>query len=221
MNNFSEKLNEFDLKYSTLEKIDNNFYKDTFWITSFISKAKTKDTKGWWSEEYIRARFVYAMIYSWMFQKEYICVEFWFPKWNWWKSLNPDICVFKSKDWQKEYENAKQTKNFKWFRENTLVIFEAKKNSKSIEDAVQNQLRSAMSENESQDRIFWVYFDDKPWILIFKKIWNSQIRRYNENKELHQNWINWLWLDNRDSYFDLKSQVEFIENNESISDLTV
>lgn len=220
MNNFSEKLNEFDQKFLNLEKIDNVFYENLGVNVWQNINTKTKDTKWGWSEEYIRARFVYAMIYSWMFQKEYICVEFGFPKWNGWKNLNPDICVFKWKNWQEEHEKAKQTKNFKWFRENTLAIFEAKKNSKTIDEAVQNQLRSAMAENESDDRIFWVYFDDKPWILIFKKIWNSEIRRFNETKEIHLNGINWYWLDNRDSFFDLPSQKDFIENNESISDLT-
>lgn len=220
MNTFSEKLNEFDKKFINLEKIDNTFYENLGVNVGQNINTKTKDTKWWWSEEYIRARFVYAMIYSWMFQKEYICVEFGFPKWNGGKNLNPDICVFKWKNWQEEHEKAKQTKNFKWFRENTLAIFEAKKNSKTIDEAVQNQLRSAMAENESDDRIFWVYFDDKPWVLIFKKIWNSEIRRFNETKEIHLNGINWYWLDNRDSFFDLPSQKDFIENNESISDLT-
>lgn len=71
MNNFSEKLNEFDQKFSNLEKIDNTFY-ENLWVNVWQNiNTKTKDTKWWWSEEYIRARFVYAMIYSWMFQKEF------------------------------------------------------------------------------------------------------------------------------------------------------
>jgi len=57
-----------------------------------------------------------------------------------------------------------------------LVIFETKKNNKSVESAIENQLRSAMELNTSQDRIFGVYFDDQSDILIFKKIGNSEIQ---------------------------------------------
>lgn len=217
---FKDYLNEFDSKYKNIEKFDNYFYEKELQVKSFISKASAKDSKWGFSEEYIRARFVYAMINSGKYQKEYICVEFGYPKWNTKQTLNPDIVVFKSKDWKEEFEKSKSKKDFKWFRNNTLVVFETKKNNKSIESAIENQLRSAMSENESKDRIFWIYFDNEEWILIFKKIWNSEIRRFYENKELHKNGVNGLGLQNRDLLAELPSQKDFIENNESISDVT-
>lgn len=217
---FKDYLIEFDSKYSDIEKFDNTFYENQIGIKSFISKANAKDSKWWYSEEYVRARFVYAMVNSWKYQKEYICVEFGYPKWSTKTPLCPDIVVFKSKDWLNEFEKAKANKDFKWFRQNTLAIFETKKNNKSVDSAIENQLRSAMAENESEDRIFWIYFDNEDGIIIFKKIWNSEIRRFYENMELHQNWINGLWLNNRDSLIQLPTQKDLIENNESISDLT-
>lgn len=217
---FKDYLLEFDTKYIDVEKFDNDFYQKEIWVKSFISKASAKGAKWDFSEEYVRARFVYGLVNSWKYNKEYICVEFGFPKWNTKTTLNPDIAVFKDKDWLKEYEKAKSSKDFKWFRQNTLVFFETKKDNKSVESAIENQLRSAMAENESNDRIFWIYFDNESWILIFKKIWNSEVRRFYENKELHQNWINWLWLNNRDLLLELPTQKDFVENNESISDLT-
>lgn len=217
---FNDYLLEFDTKYSDVDKFDNSFYENEIWVKSFISKANAKDTKWLYSEEYIRARFVYSMVNSGKYSKEYICVEFWYPKWNTKTPLKPDIAIFKNKNRFEEFEKAKSSKDFKWFRKNTLAIFETKKNNKSIESAIENQLRSAMSENESEDRIFWVYFDDEDWVLIFKKIWNSEIRRFYENKELYLNGINGLWFNNRDNIWDLPSQIDFIENNESISDLT-
>ncbi len=220
MNSFKNYLNEFNEKYSNIENIDTKFY-DEIWVKTWEKiNAKAFDSKGFFSEEYIRARFVYAMVNSWMYNKEYICVEFRYPKWNTKTPLKPDIVVFKDKNWEKEFVEAKIKKDFKWFRKNTLVIFETKKNNKSVESAVENQLRPAMAENESDDRIFGIYFDDESDILIFKKIWNSEIRRFFENKELHINWVNGLGLQNRDSILDLPSQKDFIENNESISDLT-
>ncbi len=155
-----------------------------------------------------------------MYQKEYICVEFGFPKGNSAKSLNPDIVVFKNKDWLEDFNNAKANKNFAKIRKNVLVIFETKKNNKTVESAIENQLRSAMELNTSSDRIFGIYFDNKDDILIFKKIGNSEIRRFNENNELQQDGINGWNLSKRDLLIDLPSQKDLIENNESISDLT-
>ncbi len=211
--------NKFDSKFSSLNLIDKNWYKDELGIISFCSKANTKDTKGNFSEEYIRARFVWSLINSGMYNKEYICVEFGFPKGNTKTKLKPDVVIFKNKDWSKDFEQADKTKNFTQIRQNILVIFETKKNNKSVESAIENQLRSAMTENTSKDRIFGVYFDDHPEVIIFKKVGNSEIRRFNEQKEIQQDGIIGWNLENRDLLIELPSQQDFIENNESISNL--
>ena len=211
--------NKFDSKFSSLNLIDKKWYKDELGIISFCSKANTKDTKGNFSEEYIRARFVWSLINSGMYNKEYICVEFGFPKGNTKTKLKPDVVVFKNKDWSKDFEQAGKIKNFTKIRQNILVILETKKNNKSVENAIENQLRSAMTENTSNDRIFGVYFDDHPEVIIFKKIGNSEIRRFNEQKEIQQDGIIGWNLENRDLLIELPSQQDFIENNESISNL--
>jgi len=218
-NKFSKYIQEFDQKFCNMSVITRQWYKDTLDVDAFCSTASARDAKWNWSEEYIRARFVYAMIHSWMYQKEYICVEFWFPKWNGAKSLNPDIVVFKNKDWKENWEEAKQSKSFSKIRQNVLVIFETKKNNKSVREAIENQLRSAMELNTSEDRIFWVYFDDEEKILIFKKSWNSEIRRFNDRKSIQQEGMIGWSISDRDSMLDLPSQKDFIENNESISDV--
>jgi type I restriction enzyme M protein len=220
MTNLTKYFEEFDKNFSTLEEIDRNFYEKEIGVVAFNSKAPAKDKQNNFSEEYIRARFVYSLVYSGMYSKEYICIEFGFPKGNGGKSLNPDIVVFKNKDWLKDYEKAKASKNFATIRKNILAIFETKKNNKSVGDALENQLRPAMAENESNERIFGIYFDNKSDILIFKKIGNSEIRRFNEEREIQQDGIIGLNLDNRDPLIDLPSQKNFIENNQSISDLT-
>ena len=154
-----------------------------------------------------------------MYQKEYICIEFGFPVGNTKKTLNPDIALFKDKNWKKELEKAKQSKNYRWFSENTLAFFETKKSDYSVEKAIEQQLKYAMQINTSKDRIFGIYFDDQKDLLIFKKIGNSEIRRFDERKELHNDGINGLNIDKRDSLMDLPSQKDLIENNESMSDL--
>lgn len=211
---------EFDSKYAKCEYIDGSFHKKELGVISFASKAKAKDANGNLSEEYIRTRFVYALINSGYFPKEYICIEFNIPKGNNGKSLKPDIVVFKNKNWFNLYEEAKTKKDFKILRQNYLVIFETKKNNKTLDSAIENQLRPALAENESKERVFGVYFDDKTDILIFKKIGNSPIRRYDETLELSNSGLINLNLDKRDSLIDFPTFNDFTNNNASISDVT-
>ena len=207
-------IEQFDSKYSGLNKIDPSFYESELGVKAFCSVAKTKDSQGNYSEEYVRARFVYAMIQSGAYQKEYICVEFGFPKGNGGKSLKPDIVIFKTNDWFTLWEEAKKTKNYSKIRQNVLAFFETKKNNKTVDDAIENQLRPAMNENESPERIFGVYFDNEDGVLIFKKLGNSPIKRFDETKESDFGDLN---IGQRDLLVNLPSQKDFIENNESIS----
>lgn len=216
--NLKKYYNEFDEKFKDLEEIDKKFYED-MGVIAYNSKVKTKDVQGAYSEEYIRARFVYSLVYSGLYPKEYICVEFGFPKGNTKTKLKPDIVVFKNKDWKDDFEEATAIKNFSIIRQNVLVIFETKKNNKSVEIAVENQLRSAMELNESTDKIFGVYFDNEDGILIFKKFGNSPIRRFDESLEKSGNGMILLNFDKRDLLSELPSFEDFKDNNESISNL--
>lgn len=217
---FKDYLDEFDAKYHDLERIDRKWYETTLQVKAFCSAAPTRDTAGAFSEEYLRARFVYAMVHSGMYQKEYICVEFGFPKGNTKTKLKPDIAVFKTKDWYELWLDATSTGNFSQLRQQTLLVLETKKNNKTVEQAIESQLRSAMAENESEERIFGVYFDDQDGVLIFKKAGNSELRRFYEDKEIHQDGIVGWNLEQRDTYVELPTQQDFVQNNESISNLS-
>jgi len=216
--NLKQYYDKFDTKFKDLKEIDKKFY-ENMGIIAFNSKAKTIDTSGNYSEEYIRARFVYAIVYSGLYPKEYICVEFGFPKGNTRTKLKPDIVIFKNKDWKNDFDEATSNKDFSKIRQNILVIFETKKNNKSLDTAIENQLRSAMNENESKDKIFGVYFDNIDDILIFKKFGNSPIRRFDESLEKSSGGITNLNFDKRDLLSELPSYKDFKDNNESISNL--
>lgn len=216
----NDYIKKFDETFKDLEEIDKEWYKKEINVIAFCKKANTRNTKGEYSEEYIRARFVWSLVNSGMYQKEYICVEFSIPKGNGGKSINPDILVFKDKNWLDMYENAQKNKDFSEIRKNILVVFETKKNDKTVDSAIENQLRATMEVNTSKDRIFGVYFDNLEGILIFKKNGNSEIRRFNEYNEISQDGIVGWNLGKRDLLIDLPSQNDFIENNESISDLS-
>ena len=217
---FKNYLDDFDAKYKDLEIIDKSFHEKELGVVSFASKANTIDAEGNFSEEYIRSRFVYALIESDSFPKEHLCIEFQIPKGNKAKSRKPDLVAFKTDKWLSLYEDAKVNKDFSKIRQIYLVIFETKKNNKSISEAIENQLRTAMAENESSERIFGVYFDNKTDVLIFKKIGNSPIRRFDESIELSDSGIVNLNYDKRDSLLDFPTYQNFKENNASISDLT-
>lgn len=217
---FKDYLVDFDIKYKDLDFIDKAFHEKELGVVSFASKANTRDTSGFFSEEYIRSRFVYALVNSGFFPKEVLCIEFNIPKGNNGKALKPDIVAFKNKDWLKINEDAKANKNFKKLRQNYLVIFETKKNNKSLDNAIENQLRPSLAENESKERVFGVYFDDKPDVLVFKKIGNSPIRRFDESIELSGSGIINLNYDKRDSLLDFPTYQDFENNNKSISDVT-
>jgi type I restriction enzyme M protein len=104
-----EYFNEFDKKNILLEKIDCDWYlNNCYGVISHCNSAKTRDSKGNFSEEYIRARFVWGLISSGMYQKEYICVEFSFPKGNTKTTLKPDVVVFKNRDWLIDFKEAKK-----------------------------------------------------------------------------------------------------------------
>lgn len=211
--NFKQYLDEFDKKFENIKEITKDYYTETLGVkVGAVKKSPIRDKKGNLSEEYIRARFVYALVNSGMYPKEYICVEFPFPKGNTKGNLTADIVIFKNRKWAKDFEQ----KDYKNIRQNLLVICETKKNNGSVEKAVEKQLRPAMQENESDDRIFGIYFDNKDGIIIFKKLDNAPIRRFFENKELFEN----LNLENRDLFSELPKHTEFINNNKSISDLT-
>ena len=208
-NNLKEYFDEFDKKYKDVELIDKKFHEKEIGVRSFASRAKTKDIKGNFSEEYIRSRFVYALVNSGLFPKEFLCIEFNIPKGNNGKALKPDLVAFKTKDWLDLFNEAKTKKDFRKLRQNYLVVFETKKNNKSLESAIENQLRPALAENESEERVFGVYFDDKPDILVFKKIGNSPIRRFDESIELSGSGIINLNFDKRDLLIDFPSYEDF------------
>ena len=76
-----------------------------------------------------------------------------------------------------------------------------------------------MNENESEDKIFGIYFDNEESILIFKKFGNSPIRRYNEVLEKSSGGIQNLNFDTRDLLNEIPSFEDFKNNKESISNL--
>ena len=213
---FSDYLNDFDEKFSDLDIIDADFHRNTIGVESKASKRGRFDKDGKFTEEYIRTRFVYAMVYSGFFPKELILIEHEIPKGNGGKSLKSDIVVFKDVSWRDSLKNNR----FDELRQNYLVFFESKKGKNDVVKTIDLQLRPVMSENESNERVFGIYFDNQPDIILLKKIGNSPVRRFNESLEFSQGGMQELNLIQRDLLIDLPNFNDFKQNNQSISDVT-
>jgi len=208
-----EAYNKFDEKYKNETKIDSDWYLSELNVTTKKAvNAKAKNTAGEFSEEYIRARFIYMLIATDKYKPEHICVEATFPKGNGGKSIDSDIVIFKDNDWKgKDFTSSE-------IRQKMLVIMEAKQKGKkeNIESVINKQLRTAMNEYEGNPEneinfVFGVYFDDEKDILIFKKENNHPIKRYNKDKIKEDDLYN---LGNRDMVDNLPSFNDFIENIE-------
>ncbi len=209
----------FDKKFIGLSQIDSSWYKKELGVLSFGKSAPAKLASGHFSEEYIRARFVYALIASGKYSPEFLCVEAQLPKGNGGKSINPDILAFRNNAWiGKDFSSSEM-------RQNILAVFEAKRNPKNDTKAViEKQLRTSMNEYEGNPKneinfVFGIYFDDQPNVLIFKKENSHPIKRYVAEKIRKDDPWN---IGNRDdanalpTHADLIKRIDSLKNKERL-----
>lgn len=225
MATISELFSQFEQQFPLNQSfnITKDWYKNNLGVISFNKTAPSMNKSGKPSEEYIRARFVYALIYSNKYNKENICIEAQFPKGNGGKSINPDIVVFKDAKWASSINNLD---DFSKLKEKMLMVFEAKKDSKSdINTIIQKQLITALElyqhpENSNEKNIVYgAYFDDKSDVLLFKKESTYQIKRLNENKIKEDGDKKWN-IDNRDLFSEIPSFDELMSGIIKYNDIS-
>src|ERR1035437_8739876 len=94
---FVEAKNEFDSIYGKSLSLDSSFVPvDGKQIKNISLKGQAGDK----NEEYYKWQFIYALLYSGLFAKDYIGAEVYFPKGN--KNSAPikiDACIFDDKEW--------------------------------------------------------------------------------------------------------------------------
>ncbi len=211
----------FESKYKSLKIIDRDWYKNNCGVISNCKSSPLKDQKGNYTEEWYRARMVWALVDSQMYPSENICVEFTIPKGSEGaKSLSPDIVVFKSADWFAHYEkwDKKLAVPDELCRE-FLLFWEAKNNSKKVASSVTKQLSAAMKEYQGE-LVFGVYFDNEPDLLIFQKEGTNPIKRYNPAKTIDGDGLLKLNLNNRDALIDLPNFKFFLGNIRATEDVS-
>jgi type I restriction enzyme M protein len=157
---------------------------------SLNAKKSIKGKNRQPNEEYYKWQFLYALVYSGMYSKDYIGVEVQFPKGN--TSSAPikfDGAIFDSKEWfehYKEFHTNKNQTSLDWLRKHLIAVIEFKKeNGKNTEAVWNQQLKPALKESENSFCLGVLY--DTERLYLFKKQDNYFLRLdegFNAKKEL-------------------------------------
>lgn len=214
-------------RFSTLkEQFDKEYGNKDAYIANvpvnltLNKKCKIKSKNGDRNEEYYKWQFVYSIISSGLYNKEFIGVEVCLPKGN--KNSAPikfDAAVFKSNTWFEHYKNFHQTNSqdeLDWLRNNIICVIEFKnENCKNVEVVYNQQLKPGIKEVDSAYAIGMLYDTEKLYIFRKKK---DKIVRFDEtlNKKGDDSGIKELSLDIPDAYSKIPSFNQIIKNVEYI-----
>lgn len=205
MRTFLEAKQEFDNLFSSEKEFISNIPVNLIVWNSYKIKWKNNEK----NEEYYKWQFFYSLINSWLYQKDYIWCEVYFPKWN--KNSAPikfDWAIFddiKRFDYYKKFQKKKDQESLDWLRKHLLVVIEFKKeNSKDTETVYNQQLKPAMKESEN-DFCLWVLYDTERLYLFQKK--NNSFLRLDEsfNLKWEKSTTKDLSLHLMDTYYKIPS----------------
>ncbi len=145
--------------------------------TSFRKKDGTRN------EQYYKWQFLYSIVNSGLFPKDYIGTEIHFPKGN--KSsadIKIDAAVFSDAIWFEKYKDYHQNNNsdsLDWLRKHLVVALEFKKeDNKNVSEVWDKQLKAYMKESEADFCLGILY--DTERLYLFRK-YNGKYLRYSEN----------------------------------------
>lgn len=178
---FSEFKQKFNLIYGNNEYLDHSIVPVDGKI---VDNIKIKNIKGETNEEYYKWQFIYAVVNSGMYAKDYIGTELRFPKGN--KKSQPlkmDGVIFDSSDWLENYNKYWSTKDSKyldWLNEHIIAVIEFKKDDKEIEKVYNGQIKPAMKQKEpSNEYVLGIYYDKERLFLFHRR--DGLYLRYDEN----------------------------------------
>lgn len=175
---FTEAKNEFDSKYQFIKEYI------CFLPEHLTMGRKTNFQKknGEHNEQYYKWQFLYSIVQSGLFIKDYIGTEVQFPKGN--KSSAPiklDAAIFDDVSWfekYKDYHNNDNNESLDWLREHLLVALEFKKeDNKNIADVWDKQLKAYLNESRRSFCLGVLY--DTERLYLFRKS-NGVFLRYSE-----------------------------------------
>lgn len=176
---FTSAKQEFDKKYGNSKEFD-------CFLSEHLTLGKRnpiKNKAGNNNEEYYKWQFLYAIVHSGMFAKDFIGTEVNLPKGN--KSsasLKLDGAIFDDENWfeyYQKYHNDKDQEALDWLRQHLLVAIEFKKeDSKDVETVWNKQLKAYLKESERDFSVGVLY--DTERLYLFRQHFGKTIRYSDE-----------------------------------------
>lgn len=183
---FAEAKDEFNKLYATKKTIES-LVPEHRTINKTVELLKKDGSKN---EQYYKWQFVYSLIHSGLYAKDYIGTEIHFPKGN--KSSAPlkiDVAIFDSTDWFKIYNDYNDTNSsdcLDWLHKHLICAIEIKKeDGKNITEVWEKQLKAYLKESEKEYCLGVLY--DTERLYLFKKQADKYIRfndEYNQKGDL-------------------------------------
>ncbi|MFQ6342788.1 class I SAM-dependent DNA methyltransferase [Campylobacter sp. VTCC 70190] len=141
------------------------------------NKANTNEI-----EQFYKWQFLYSLIHSGLYTKEFIGTEIHLPKGN--KSgtnLKIDACIFDDKSWFEKYQNYHKNNDIndlEWIKQHIIAVIEFKKNDgKNVQEIYEKQVKAYLKESE-RNFCLGIYYDSEK-LFLFKKE-NGKFLRYAE-----------------------------------------
>ncbi len=175
---FTEAKHDFDKKYS------NSIEYDCFLSEHLTYNKKTNFRKknGDKNEQYYKWQFLYAIVHTGMYAKDFIGTEIHFPKGN--KNSAPlkiDSAIFDDNSWFEKYEDYHKNNNnesLEWLRNHLLVVLEFKKeDNKNVAEVWEKQLKAYLKESNREFCMAVLY--DTERLYLFRK-YKNKFLRYSE-----------------------------------------
>lgn len=168
---FTEAKNIFDNQYSK----SSNF---VCFLPNHLktnAKASLKNKDGSKNEQYYKWQFLYSIVHSGLFPKDYIGTEIHFPKGN--KNsadIIIDAAIFSDGAWLEKYKNYHHNNNSEsldWLRKHLVVVLEFKKeDNKNISEVWDKQLKAYMKESEAEFCLGVLYDTERLYLFRNMKI---------------------------------------------------
>lgn len=172
---FIDSKHKFDAEYTNKSEIIA-FLPEHLAFGKKVHLLKTNHTKN---EQYYKWQFLFSLIDSSLYAKDYIGTEIHLPKGN--KSsasIKIDAVIFDSKEWfekYKDYHESNNLESLQWLKKHILAVIEFKKeNSKNIAEVYDKQLKAYMKESE-KDFVLGILYDTER-LYLFKKVGNKFLR---------------------------------------------
>lgn len=144
-----------------------------------------RNTKGEALEEFYKWQFIYGLIHSGLYAKDYIGVEVRFPKGN--KTSAPlrlDGAIFDDPGWLQHYNDYWQLgrpHDLEWLNAHLLAVIEFKRDDKEIEKVFTGQVKPAMKEKDPATAYILGMFYDRERLYLFHRR-DGLFLRYDEAK---------------------------------------